>query len=404
MRSKRYGLLVAQFETLHPELGNCSGKAYMHVQDVVEFRSYAELYLGAEGHQITSFIEIENGILDEQFLSSQKEFLRHGKFVFHLEKNRSLDELQAQRENPQTERISWKNLWQETTQIWAIVDAVAWPDALPILQSSEDNARCLYASPNPELQATAPWLTRFDQGSRLEKAWRNLSLETHAGIIFSSASNLNSLRKHFRRYTMAWLPNRYDAVYFRFYDPRVLMDMRFALSKAHFSGFAAPVENFYVRPSEDFNMHNLDATKLPEDSLLVIDDSGEVSLSGNLRISQSESDKFDQAQQARFTKRIARSMNEAIGQQYGFERCLNATQKAMEIGATFKMTSKQQVSILARSVLLLGDSFTTDDPDARLILNDNDSLAFEKATNLRELLGKRMIQQQIVPPPVNKGI
>ena len=67
------------------------------------------------------------------------------------------------------------------------------------------------------------------QGEEIPLRFKALPEDRHGGILFSSDKSAEELRRHFRRFTLAWLPDRDAAVYFRFYDPRVFMDMTEAM-------------------------------------------------------------------------------------------------------------------------------------------------------------------------------
>jgi len=70
------------------------------------------------------------------------------------------------------------------------------------------------------LAAASPYLVRIDEDSPLMAAWTDRGAGRNWGILCESAMEFASLRRHFKKFLNARLPDGTVAL-FRFYDPRV---------------------------------------------------------------------------------------------------------------------------------------------------------------------------------------
>jgi hypothetical protein len=104
--------------------------------------------------------------------------------------------------------------------LFGIVDC-ARDDRLYDLVMGCPNWSCLFAGKLPdELARTAPYLVALDEPSPLSRAWGLQGMGQSWGIKCRSSLTMPALRRHFRRFIQAKLPDG-DVVLFRFYDPRV---------------------------------------------------------------------------------------------------------------------------------------------------------------------------------------
>jgi hypothetical protein len=114
-------------------------------------------------------------------------------------------------------------LWPEgqALEAYAILDGARSPRVHSMLQSPALPSCCLYSGKlSAPLQAAAPYVVHLRRGvpeveELLERAWG-----ASWGIFLRSEGNLESLRRHFRRF----LRVRTEAgqtIVFRYYDPRV---------------------------------------------------------------------------------------------------------------------------------------------------------------------------------------
>lgn len=131
--------------------------------------------------------------------------------------------------------------------LWAVIDGINCREIQARLGQSDAQYTCLYASTNAETQANAPWLVRLEADSDLRAWLESLPQDQHWGVLFHSHATLKQLRAHFRKYTMLWTPaNEQAPVYFRFYDPRVALDMTQALHTWKLAAFMAPLDALMV--------------------------------------------------------------------------------------------------------------------------------------------------------------
>ena len=103
---------------------------------------------------------------------------------------------------------------------FAVIDAAQDDRLHPLLQQCAGRTCLLSGRLDPVLAAAAPWLVVIDEAEPLIGIWRAHGGGHHWGILCESGSSLDTLRKHFRRFLQAVLPDGTIAQ-FRFYDPRV---------------------------------------------------------------------------------------------------------------------------------------------------------------------------------------
>lgn len=106
--------------------------------------------------------------------------------------------------------------------LFAVLDACGEP-ALPAKMRAlgEERAACLYrGTDDPDLLAIAPYLVWLDApllewltGELWSKPW---------GILVAAKTSLRALRRHLRTLLVVQGPD-HDFLYFRYYDPRVLV-------------------------------------------------------------------------------------------------------------------------------------------------------------------------------------
>jgi hypothetical protein len=130
--------------------------------------------------------------------------------------------------------------------LWAVVDATDAP-AVPQKAAELGPARalCLFQGEAEEREAdTAPYLFLVDEALL---AWLKETLwDEPWGILAAAATDLESLRKHFRRFLWVTAPDGAEKWYFRFYDPRVLAMYLPTCTPAELSWFHGPVRTFAV--------------------------------------------------------------------------------------------------------------------------------------------------------------
>ena len=359
--------LTARFQTSSTEHGLRAGWAQMRVEDHVEFEAHLAEALAPATLRLFEPVDAQDAPVDRlQALAARRPGQRL--HILFAEAGSG----GAEKALAKWPEIPWAELWQLRQPVWAIIDAVAWPEILPLMKSRPDRSACLYTTPDPQKQAAAPWLVRMVQGEEIPLRFKALPEERHGGILFASDKSAEELRRHFRRFTLAWLPDRDAAVYFRFYDPRVFMDMTEALKPGHLAAISAVVDAFYLPRSAD----NPDMSPAPGRLAVYRPPQAKI-ITGNFRIDASELERFNLLNRRRFALRIARKLAAAAGREHGLAACNAAALSAIEVGERFGMTSKAQVSALARAVLFFGANFYREHAEAARILAGND-LAFQR--------------------------
>ena len=359
--------LTARFQTSSTEHGLRAGWAQMRVEDHVEFEAHLAEALAPATLRLFEPVDAQDAPVDRlQALAARRPGQRL--HILFAEAGSG----GAEKALAKWPEIPWPELWQLRQPVWAIIDAVAWPEILPLMKSRPDRSACLYTTPDPQKQAAAPWLVRMVQGEEIPLRFKALPEERHGGILFASDKSAEELRRHFRRFTLAWLPDRDAAVYFRFYDPRVFMDMTEALKPGHLAAISAVVDAFYLPRSAD----NPDMSPAPGRLAVYRPPQAKI-ITGNFRIDTGELERFNLLNRRRFALRIARKLAAAAGREHGLAACNAAALSAIEVGERFGMTSKAQVSALARAVLFFGANFYREHAEAARILAGND-LAFQR--------------------------
>jgi hypothetical protein len=111
---------------------------------------------------------------------------------------------------------------EEGTGVFAVLDGASVRDLLTRLYDQQPEFCCLYRGElKPDLAEVAPYLVRLEPGSEftqwlLEHGWGK-----HWGIFALAPVDLQTLRRHFRRFLVVYDPDG-KPLYFRYYDPRVL--------------------------------------------------------------------------------------------------------------------------------------------------------------------------------------
>jgi Domain of unknown function (DUF4123) len=104
--------------------------------------------------------------------------------------------------------------------LYALIDAARDPSLYPLVMEASGQA-CLFGGDVEEpLNRAAPYLVNLKAQEPLFRAWRTAGRGQAWGIMCRSGLPLDGLRRHFRHFLMAKLPDG-TVAQFRFYDPRV---------------------------------------------------------------------------------------------------------------------------------------------------------------------------------------
>lgn len=103
---------------------------------------------------------------------------------------------------------------------YALVDAARDPALFALVKRSRKQD-CLFSGDlAPVLAAASPYLVVVDEKEPLLAAWKTDGAGKNWGILVESELAFDSLRRHFKKFLNARLPDGTIAL-FRFYDPRV---------------------------------------------------------------------------------------------------------------------------------------------------------------------------------------
>ena len=103
---------------------------------------------------------------------------------------------------------------------YALVDAAQDSELLPLIRRCKEQ-NCLFSGDvAPVLAAASPHLVKLDENEPLLQAWREKGRGRHWGLFIEAELPLHPLRRHFKKFLNAKLPDGTVAL-FRFYDPRV---------------------------------------------------------------------------------------------------------------------------------------------------------------------------------------
>lgn len=112
---------------------------------------------------------------------------------------------------------------QAAPHLWGVFDAARDDRILTLIEESVDEAAHLYEGvKGAALARQAPWLVRFEEGSRLLPAIVREGWGRGWGIFASWDAPTRDVRRHLRRFLMVEEEESGKKLYFRFYDPRVL--------------------------------------------------------------------------------------------------------------------------------------------------------------------------------------
>lgn len=296
--------------------------------------------------------------------------------------------------------------------LWAVIDGVNCREAMARLQQPGVHSACLYASTDDATRANAPWLVRLEADSEVRHWLESLPQDQHWGVLLHSHATLKQLRSHLRKFTLLWTPaNDQAPVYFRFYDPRVALDMSQALEPWKLAALMAPLEALIVPASPLMTLPPA-LTFIPEMtldteardvhgrlvSIALSDDTRAANGQGRqFAIDEEEFARFGDLMQQRAQAALALSMTQQYPQKKA-QQLLLAVHAAVELGKRYDLRSKKQTRTLAKCVIAFGDSFPALQSDAKQILENPHMAAWRKRDHLETWLPRGRIQHALLAP------
>lgn len=135
------------------------------------------------------------------------------------------------------------------SDLFAIVDTARDKRLYGLVTAAAEH-QCLFAGAlDPTLERAAPHLVRLEGADRLMEGWRSEGWGEAWGMLCRSSRSLPEVRRHFRRFLQAKLPNG-AVVLFRFYDPRVWRTYLPTCEGEELAGWFAAVEEYSVETPE----------------------------------------------------------------------------------------------------------------------------------------------------------
>lgn len=279
---------------------------------------------------------------------------------------------------------------RQNAPVWALIDGVNCKE-LPNFARNCVGGSLYKASAKAE-PAHSPWLLKLEQGSPRIEDMSLLPPDTHWGFLFSSDRPFEVLRAHFRKFTMMWIDDRPDAdqapVYFRFYDPRVLMDCFQAMTPEHLAALLSPVRSLALPLSPLLGPSTGLSPLAPRASfrgqVIAADCAATAGAdAAGFRISAVEYGRFSSAQQVRARRKLARELQGMFPDAHP-ERLIAVAEQAPAAAAAHGLESVRQARLYAECMILYGADFDRRDPQARAVLMQRDALAWRKAEALAD--------------------
>jgi len=138
---------------------------------------------------------------------------------------------------------------------FAVIDTAQDPRLHELVTRSQSHV-CLFSGQLPPvLAAASPWLVRLRPEEPLLEAWKTEGRGMNWGIMCRSGRTLGEMRKHFRQFLQAKLPDG-RIVLFRFYDPRVFNTYIRAAQPEERRPWFEALELFAIEGATPETMHN----------------------------------------------------------------------------------------------------------------------------------------------------
>ncbi len=148
-------------------------------------------------------------------------------------------------------RAAAPHLFRDDVRTFAVVDGAGTPKLLERLAANGPEHVCLYRGElEPDLAEAAPWLVALERDDPFVDWLVGERWGTNWGLVVQADAELPDLRRHFRRLMMVRLPDG-QAVYFRWYDPRVLRTYLPTCDRRERDQMFGPVDAFVMEAGAD---------------------------------------------------------------------------------------------------------------------------------------------------------
>ncbi|MBT3144146.1 DUF4123 domain-containing protein [Neptunomonas phycophila] len=314
---------------------------------------------------------------------------------------------------PSLQELDWPSVAAQTkAPLWAIIDGVNWPEIQHELEAHDPPHACLYSTLDEENRAMAPWLVKLDPDNPVTERFKEQDQINHSGIVFSSNQPIKALREHFRLFTMLWTPaDDKSPIYYRFYDPRVLLDSLHILDDWKIGRLLQPIEQLYIPLSpllglaehedidnsvdlfgEEYTYQGRILAVAPQAKL----PDGTVNSRKAFKINEREFERFGELHGVRAQRQLARELAEQYGKAFIDDSYRKAAELAAVRGADFDFTSQKQLKTIAQCLLHFGEHFPDGYPDIEAKLRESDALVWQKRQQLDSWIPKGIIRRNLL--------
>ena len=141
---------------------------------------------------------------------------------------------------------------EQDSHVYVVLDGASVAKLPQVLWKHKPESICLYRGElEPDLAAAAPYLVELKHDAPftqwvLQEGWGN-----HWGIFAQSSADFRSMRKHFRTFLMV-KDSDGNSIYFRYYDPRVLLAFLPTCNGQEMKVLFGPIDS-YLMESADGN-------------------------------------------------------------------------------------------------------------------------------------------------------
>ena len=113
----------------------------------------------------------------------------------------------------------------------------------------------------PDLLPVGPWIVDLTRNPHITRKWQREGRWKAWGYVVHSSFTLETLRRHFRKFNLVELEGQKDSVFFRYYDPEVLIPfIRDIADLEQRKAFLGPLEAIDVEDRETMHVMRFDCS------------------------------------------------------------------------------------------------------------------------------------------------